>query len=75
MVGEICEKIGVNIGTQTLGSQVHFTPKEITVSVVLKPEIDLERFCSQETKYIRENLRIVGVRSDNSRVENCGTIF
>ena len=58
----------MNVGTQTLGYRVHFTPREITVSVVLKPEISSERFCSQETKYIIDNLRIVGVKSDNLRV-------
>ena len=35
LVGEICQVIGVNFGTQTMGYQVHFTPREITLSVVL----------------------------------------
>ena len=61
LVGEICQVIGVNVGTQTMGYQVYFTPREITLSVVLRPEIGPERFCSQETKLICDNLRIVGV--------------
>ena len=68
LVGEICQKIGVSIGTQTLGSQVHFNPREIVVSVVLKPEIGPEQFCSQEVQYLRENLGIVAVKPDSSRV-------
>ena len=68
LVGEICQVIWVNVGTQTMGYQVHFTPCEIMLSVVLRPEIGPERFCSQETKLIRDNLRIVGVKPDNSRV-------
>ena len=52
LVGEICKKIGVNIGTQTLGSQVHFNPREIVVSVVLKPEIGPEQFYSQEVQVL-----------------------
>ena len=57
----------MNIGTQTLGSQVHFNPREIVVSVVLKQEIGPEQFCSQEVQYLRENLRIVAVKPDSSR--------
>ena len=34
LVGEICQVIGVNVGTQTMGYQVHFTPREIMLSVV-----------------------------------------
>ena len=67
LIGDICEKIGVNVGTQTLGNQVHFTPKKIVVSVMPKPEIGPERFCSQEIKYLSDNLKMVGVKTDNSR--------
>ena len=68
LVGEICKVIGVNVGTQTMGYQVHFTPREITLSVVLRPEIGAERFCSQEVKHVRDGLRIVAVKPDNLRV-------
>ena len=68
LVGEICQVIGVNVGTQTMGYQVHFTPREITLSVVLRPEIGAERFCSQEVKHVRDGLRIVAVKPDNLRV-------
>ena len=68
LVGEVCEKVGVNIGTQTIGSQVHFNPREIVISVVLKPEIGPEQFCSQEVQYLREGLRIVAVKPDSSRI-------
>ena len=39
LVGAICQKVGVSIGTQTMGSQIHFNPREIIISVVLKPEL------------------------------------
>ena len=68
LVGEICRKIGVNIGTQTLGSQVHFNPREIVISIILKPEIGPDQFCSQETQYVSESVRIVSVKPDSSRI-------
>ena len=68
LVGCICKKVGVSIGTQTMGSQIHFNPREIVISVMLKPEVGPEQFCSQETKYVTEGLRIVAVKPDSSRI-------
>ena len=68
LVGCICKKVGVSIGTQTMGSQIHFNPREIVISVMLKPEVGPEQFCTQETKYVTEGLRIVAVKPDSSRI-------
>ena len=44
-----------------MGHQVHFSPRVITVSIVMRPEIGVGKFCSQEVKNLSDNLRITEV--------------
>ena len=61
-VASACELIGLSPERDTEGYQVHFRGRYITLSVWAKPHVSLEKFISEETREVGEDLVVTQVR-------------
>ena len=68
LMGEICEKVGVKIGSETRGYTSQINGEKMEISISLKQGVSSEKFSFSGAKEISQNLLIVSVRPAIRRV-------
>ena len=61
-VAEVCQIIGVRVGSDTRGYQAQYSAKLITLSVWMNPSVTLEKYVTSEPRDINGELTITAVR-------------
>ena len=60
-IGEICERIGIDIPAILSGYQIHFSYKASIVNLLVKEGIQMERFIRHEPFSLNEELEIKSI--------------
>ena len=61
-VAQVCEIVGVRVGSDTQGYQAQYSVKGITLSVWVNPNVSLEKYVTRESKEFNSDLIITAVR-------------
>ena len=68
LMGEICDKVGVKIGSDTRGYTSQINGEKMEISISLKQGVSCEKFNFDGAKEISQGLSIVSVRPALRRV-------
>ena len=61
-VASVCQLVGVQVGRETEGYQLHYSGKVITMSVWMKQAVSLEKFIREQRREFTSDLTITQVR-------------
>ena len=61
IIGEMCEKVGIDIPTVLLGYQIHFAYKVSTVNLIVKEGVQIDRYLRYEPFIFNEEIEVKSI--------------